>query len=327
MKMVITTKERAVGAIVGALIGDALALGCHWYYDFNVFHEDYGDWVSTYVTPKAGRYHSGMKAGQISQSGIILVMLLRSIVAKSEYDEIDFTDRLEKDLFPLLDGTPNFGPGGYTNESIRDAYQHRVKEKKSWQEAGGEADTSEAAEHGIVLGVRYANDLNKLIETVASNCRLTQRDNSIVELTIAYEIILSQLIKGKKLTPELLDELSNLPKIDKPLHEALSWIKEHFHPNRKIEPAWKVAKFYGMSCPIQNQLPAAFYLAAQFSNDFELAVLHAVNGAGENISRAMLTGALVGAEVGIQGIPERFIKGLENATEFLVLANELAELI
>ena len=44
------------------------------------------------------------------------------------------------------------------------------------------------------------------------------------------------------------------------------------------------------------------------------------------MSRAMLTGALVGAQVGLAGIPKRFIDGLENHQELLRLANDLGEL-
>lgn len=321
----ISIKERAVGAIMGALIGDALGVGCHWYYDYDEFHRDYGDWVSSYMTPKAGRYHAGLKAGQLSQSGLILGMLLKSVVEKGGYEEQDFTTRLEQELFPLLNGTPKFGPGGYTNESIRDVYRHRVQENKSWQETGGQADTSEAAEHGIVLAVRYAHDLSEVIKKASANCRLTQVDETIVAMTVVYEMILSKLVLGKKLTKELFDELMDVTVANQALYKALEWLKANFRPERKVEPAWKIAKYYGLSCPIQNQLPAAFYLVARFPDDFESAVLHAVNGAGENISRAMLTGALVGAEVGIAGIPKRFIEGLENANEFLALVNEVAK--
>jgi ADP-ribosylglycohydrolase len=71
-------------------------------------------------------------------------------------------------------------------------------------------------------------------------------------------------------------------------------------------------------------LPAAYYLSARFHNDFESAVLHAINGGGQNQVRAILTGALTGAQVGLSGIPQRFIDGLENVDNLLKMAAELA---
>jgi ADP-ribosylglycohydrolase len=96
-------------------------------------------------------------------------------------------------------------------------------------------------------------------------------------------------------------------------------------PEIKIEPAWKVSVVYGMPCAIYHQLPAVYYLAARFSGDFEQAVLHALNGGGQNQARCMLTGALVGAQVGWPGIPKRFLDGLENAPALTVLATQLGE--
>jgi ADP-ribosylglycohydrolase len=78
-----------------------------------------------------------------------------------------------------------------------------------------------------------------------------------------------------------------------------------------------------MPCAIYHQLPAAYYLAARYADDFESAVLHAINGGGQNMSRAMLTGALVGAQVGLESIPQRFIDGLEQGEELLALVREL----
>jgi hypothetical protein len=96
-------------------------------------------------------------------------------------------------------------------------------------------------------------------------------------------------------------------------------------PAIRIEPAWKVSIVYGMPCAIYHQLPAAYYLAARFRDDFESAVLHALNGGGQNMSRACLTGALVGAQVGMSGVPERFVTGLENYSELVTLAQRLGE--
>ena len=95
-------------------------------------------------------------------------------------------------------------------------------------------------------------------------------------------------------------------------------------PEIHIEPAWKVSIVYGMPCAIYHQLPAAYYLAARFHNDFESAVLHAVNGGGQNQARAILTGALAGAQTGCSGIPQRFLDGLEESAALSRLAVDLA---
>ena len=350
-------EDRAAGAVLGALIGDGLGLGCHWYYDLSELRKDYGPWISDYTTPRPDRYHGGMKAGQLSQSGLILAMLLESVVENGEYVEQDFTRRLDEDLFPHIDGTPANGPGGYTSQSIREAYRRRVLQKKSWKETGGHADTTEAAERCIVLAARYAKRPNDVARHVSSNCALTQGDEAIVAMTTAYNCVLSLLVSGEKLDPDISGKLMRLVQNGEiPFHSV---VKRDFLPPRpgdpdpplagkfsspdalltphyaaaaaldsgiSIEPAWKVAIVYGMPCAIYHVLPAAYYLAARFSGDFESAVLHAINGGGQNMARAMLTGALAGAQVGLSGIPERFVEGLEDGARLADLSLRLGRL-
>jgi ADP-ribosylglycohydrolase len=52
--------------------------------------------------------------------------------------------------------------------------------------------------------------------------------------------------------------------------------------------------------------------------------LSQVNGGGQNQARAILTGALVGAQVGLSGIPQRFLAGLEDSVTLCRLAVDLA---
>ena len=125
-------QDRAVGALMGAFIGDALALGPHWYYNLDALRADYGDWIDDYTTPRPGRYHAGMQAGQSSQAGVLLALTLDSLVAQGGYDEVDFCRRMDEDFFPLIDGTPMHGPGGYTSQSIREAWRRRVGEGLAW---------------------------------------------------------------------------------------------------------------------------------------------------------------------------------------------------
>ncbi len=50
------------------------------------------------------------------------------------------------------------GPGGYTSQSIREAWRKRVQQGLPWGQVGGNADTTEAAERTLAIAVRYALD-------------------------------------------------------------------------------------------------------------------------------------------------------------------------
>jgi ADP-ribosylglycohydrolase len=350
-----TLQDRAAGAIMGAFIGDALALGPHWYYDLAEMRRDYGEWITGYTDPQPNRYHAGLKAGQLSQAGWILTLTLKSINDCGGYDEADFCRRLDEELFPLLDGTPMSGPGGYTSQSIREAWRRRVQQKLPWTETGGHADTTEAIERTLAIAVRYARQPRQLAAAVAGNTVLTQADDTVVSMTVAYGAVLSLLVQGHRLDTKLSGKLMHLVKIGElPFHAVTS---DNLQPPRpgapdpprvgrfaspdallspsymaaaagdpgiRIEPAWKVSLVYGMPCAIYHQLPAAYYLAARFYDDFESALLHAVNGGGQNQARAILTGALVGAQTGLSGIPRRFLDGLEDSATLRRLAERLA---
>ncbi|MCC6917464.1 ADP-ribosylglycohydrolase family protein [Nitrosomonas sp.] len=349
-------QDRAAGAIMGAFIGDALGLGPHWYYDLSALRHDYGDWVAGYIDPKPDRYHAGLKAGQLSQSGFILKLTISSLIECNGYDTADFCRRIDEELFPLLDGTPANGPGGYTSQSIRETWRKRVQQKLPWGQTGGHADTTEAAERTLAIAVRYACQPARLAAAISDNVTLTQTDETVVSMTVAYGAVLGMLIQGHKLDTDLSGKLMNLVKCGElPFHSVTG---SNFQPPRsdnlsmpcagcfaspdalltpsymaaaatdpeiRIEPAWKVSVVYGMPCAIYHLLPAAYYLAARFHHDFEAAVLHAVNGGGQNLSRAILTGSLAGAQVGLSGIPPHLLDGLADSAQLRKLATELAD--
>lgn len=350
-----TIKDRAAGAIMGAFIGDAMGLGPHWYYELDELRRDYGAWINGYTAPRPDRYHAGLKAGQSSQAGYILKLTLSSLVACGGYDEADFCRKMDDELLPLLDGSPLNGPGGYTSQSIRDMWRKRVQQKLPWGQTGGHADTTEAIERTLALAVRYALDPARLASTITSNTILTQKDDTVVSMTVAFGSVLGLLVQGHALDSRLSGTLMKLVHDGAlPFHAVTS---DNLQPPRpgdpdppragrfaspdalltpsymaaaatdpdiRIEPAWKVSIVYGMPCAIYHQLPAAYYLAARFHDDFESALLHAVNGGGQNQARAILTGALAGAQVGLSRIPQRFLEGLEESASLRTLAEELA---
>jgi ADP-ribosylglycohydrolase len=343
------TEDRIAGGIVGAFVGDALGLGPHWYYDLGELRRDFGEWIDGYTAPKPNaRYHAGMKAGDLSQTGIIMLLLLRSLADRDTYDATDFTRRLDEDFLPHLNGQPFAGPGGYTNHSFRQVWQARVRDRKPWGETGGNADTSEAAERLSLLGARFALDPAAAARHAYDCCRLSQTDSLVMQQSVAFALIMAALARGESFDEQLSDKVSDdvkshgIPFVAKSstahvsgpasfgfaspdaLFQA-SWAAEIAHdPGIRIEPPWKVSLVYGMSCAIHYVLPAAYYLAARFPGNFEQAVLHAINGGGQNMSRACLAGALVGAQVGLSSIPSRFVDGLTDGEEIVRLARRVA---
>jgi ADP-ribosylglycohydrolase len=349
--------ERVAGAAAGAFIGDALGLGPHWYYDLDALRRDHGPWISGYTAPLPGRYHAGMRAGELSQTGLITLELLRSLTACNGYDQADYTRRIDENLLPRMDGTPNAGPGGYTNQGFRDVYAARVREGKGWHETGGYADTTEAAERAALIALRYALTPMQGALLARDNIMLTHVDPFVTALSLSFDIVAAAIARGDALDGELGDKLygmvereelpfthvilaekaakaaangaaepraatASLTAPDGLLLPSHIWRAAH-DPGVRIEPAWKVSLVYGLPCSIICQLPAAYYLAARFEDDFESAVLHAINGGGQNMSRAMLTGILAGARCGLSGIPARLLSGLADAEEVLDLAAQL----
>ena len=349
--------DRAAGCLLGSLIGDALGVGPHWYYDLDEQRRDFGPWIDGYTTPKPGRYHAGLRAGELSQTGRLTVLLLRSVADRGRYDEADFARRLDEEMLPQLDGTPKAGPGGYTNQDMRDVYRRRVQEGRPWGECASPVDTAEAAQRLPVLAARYAGDPARGAAAMAAHCLLTQNDGVTVSLSVAFGCVLSALVRGEPLDGAIGDKLMDLvhdgalpfghvtapgnrpPGSD---GQAFTAIPGGYFPSPdglllpgycaeaasdpaiRIEPAWKVCGLYSLPCAIYGPLPAAYYLAARFAGEFEAPVLHALNGGGQNLNRAALTGALAGAQVGLSGIPQRFVDGLENGAELAELARRVA---
>jgi ADP-ribosylglycohydrolase len=332
-----TYTDRAKGAILGTLIGDALGVGPHWYYDLEQLKADYGPWIDDYTAPKPDRYHGGLKAGQYSQTGQVVVLLMESLAEYGEYRESDLTDRLDG-LLATLDGSPT--GGRYTDEAMRDLWQAR-KNGKGWSETGSLADTAEAAIRTPILAARYFQDLPALKKVLSSNIRLTHIDPFIAGQSTAFGMIVGALIHGTAL-PEVSKQLrSHATKglsfqldapefpgtgectfIDAVLHPT--WIYEAAGDEAvSIEPAHAACRLFGLACTLGFMLPAAYYFASRFEGDFEKAVLSAVNGGGNNMARAALTGAISGAQVGLSGIPDRFLKKLENNDRLQELADRI----
>lgn len=330
--------DSAQGAIIGALIGDALGLGCHWHYDIDELQKDFGPWISDYTTSKTDRkdrfadiaefrYNADCRAGDVSQTGQVYILLLESLASQRRYDENDFTERLDTFL-NTIDGTPF--SGRYTDMSMRDVWRQR-KAGMDWSDAGSMGDTAEAAIRSTILAARYFKDPGELAEKAYNNITLTHKEPYIAGQTLSFSLTVAALINNtplEKLRRHMagLAENKSLMKLI-PSFDLLIQVTNGAIASRskiKIEPASLICQLNGLNCSLGVMLPSAYYFIHRYPDDFEMAVLSAINGGGNNMARAALTGALSGALVGLSGIPERFISGLTDHEKLLKLAKKVA---
>ncbi|MDF1664215.1 MAG: ADP-ribosylglycohydrolase family protein [Planctomycetota bacterium] len=338
-------EDRAAGAIVGAFIGDALGTGCHWYYDLDEMRRHYGPWVKDYVAPRSGHYHDMLKAGQYSQTGEVCFLLLQSLTECKEHDANDFLSRIDS-LLSTLDGTAF--SGRFTEGYMRDMFAAR-KLGKDWSdpETPSWADTSEAAMRLPLIAALYGRDRHAAGREMLRNTRLTHQDPLVVAQSTAFGLVIRELISGAPLNPGIAGParalakgpnaiandprargLASLPTEDLALIDSILQpayiISSAQDPKTKLEEPWRASMVYGMACAIHFLIPAAYYIAGSFPGQFEEPVLHAVNGGGNNMARACLTGALAGAQVGLSQIPKRFIDGLENSEDIVKMSKMIA---
>ena len=73
----------------------------------------------------------------------------------------------------------------------------------------------------------------------------------------------------------------------------------------------------------EEALAVAIYCALKYQDDFERAVVAAANHSGDSDSTGAITGNIVGAYVGMQGIPIKFLESLELKKVLLEVAEDL----
>jgi ADP-ribosyl-[dinitrogen reductase] hydrolase len=338
----ISQESRITGAILGSFIGDALGVGCQWYYEPGTLKRDFGPWIDNYVDPKvdsisqwgkvlAHRYEKGVRAGDGSQTAHFIEMLLESVSKNKTYDKEDYTKRIDTFL-ESLDGEPGDPYAGlWTDEAVRVIRKARSK-GISWDDKNlySPADSSDCAMRSVVLAAAYRNP-PKLAEAAHNDARLFFQDRFLIGHQLTYTLFIQAIINEIPLEKlgwyigklgddhQVMKYILNYDTIGSPGKGEAA-----LDPDFRMMPASKFVKIYGLDCQAINLLPAAYYLCYRYPNNFEMAVLSAINSGGNNMARATLTGGIVGAMVGLEGIPEKFIKGLNQSEKYIELARQIA---
>ena len=73
----------------------------------------------------------------------------------------------------------------------------------------------------------------------------------------------------------------------------------------------------------EETLAIAVYCALKYEHDFERAIIAAVNHSGDSDSTGSVTGNIMGASLGLKGIPSKYVNNLELKDTILEIADDL----
>ena len=145
---------------------------------------------------------------------------------------------------------------------------------------------------------------------------LTHKSEQLASYVRVYARVLCRIlnhpevpVSTEQLRTILLDGAKEMDIDMKPLLERFA------ERNQVRVDASVVGGKFSSACYINESQPSLFFLATKYADSLEEALIANTNVGGENCHRGFVLGALLGAALGKQAIPVRWLEGLKAKEE------------
>jgi ADP-ribosylglycohydrolase len=313
---------RVRNCLLGAFLGDALAMPVHWYYDRSALARDYGRvldlvapknphadsilWRSSYSAPnpkgeilheqaaywgqRGIHYHQFLRAGENTLNMQLALELLALLRERQGYDRADYLKRYIDFMI-----TPGRHRDTYIEECHRNFFTKYARGKKP-EDCGGDDIHIGGLAHTPILSVWYAEDESAALEAVREHVRVTHRGELVETAARDLTKMLIAILNGSGVR-ESIEKFGN------------GWVGR-----RKLE-GWAqrpdeevIGSILSPACYLKDAFPAALFLTWKYSNNLEAALIANTNLGGDNCHRGIVIGALIGASGA--AVPERWKNNL-----------------
>jgi ADP-ribosylglycohydrolase len=325
--------ERYAGALVGQALGDALgfvvegrgAAECRQH-------------VQTALRERrAGWRRLPFQSGQYSDDTQLARELAASLVARRRFDADDYARRIAA----LFVEDRIVGRGLTTEQAAL-----RIAAGVPWHAAGTPAPAAGngSAMRVAPLGLLHAHDLTTLHDEAVAQGRITHADPRCTAGTLAIARAVAGALRGELAQPKLLAEAMadwaapHDPVLAEALQALPGWLV--------LPPHEAAARIAGLGYGAGERPPEAgdaigpfvtpsvawsLYAALRCPADYEEAIATAIAVGGDVDTTAAMTGAIVGAAVGLGGLPRELAvlvhdRGSDGFDSLIALASRLAGL-
>jgi ADP-ribosylglycohydrolase len=333
------------------MIGDALSMPVHWYYDPSLIVRDFGKIVD-FQAPKerhpgsimalsntggAGRggqegsiigdvinhgkkqywgkqgvhYHRGMAAGENTLNAVVARLALRTVVAEGAFSPPSFL----RDYVTFM-RTPGSHNDTYAETYHRMFFKNLVAGRKP--EACADDDGHNVASMGgfVLLPV-------PALLAAAGAAPDAERAVSAAKSAAVAQMYLTHNSKQLQGFAEVYAELLARVLLGADLRQSVAAaarrcgfdVAQLVASTGAAPDTSVVGPKFSSACYIQDSLPALLFLAYRYADSPERALIANTNVGGENCHRGAALGALMGAAHGPAAWPERWVARLAAADE------------
>jgi len=343
-------KDSIKGAFFGALTGDALCLGSHYEYDAKKIYEAYGQKpIEKYMSPgehMGGQthgigwgqrnYHPGKKAGGSTDYGDYNIVILEYLASQADSVK-EFS--LEA-LIPHWMNRLENGWGSWICTMTKETYA-QVKRGISVKHLGGISNAM-AIRH--IAAHAYYDDEESIVDA-AKKSMFTHKNPEALGGGEFFARVTHHVINGSE--PQDAIEAVAIQMggfFESKTRQAIAKVKEATDPNTALfqemfvddlaltsmARLWDIGRTepikVGKASPTEGTMPGAIYFILKYAKEkdgLKKALQANTMVGGDNASRAIAIGMVLGAYFGVDAIPQRWKNELDQWEYCETLLNKL----
>lgn len=330
--------ERVQGSLMGAAIGDAMGMPWETLSAKQIFNLTQGLGVAGFSDPQQTRVSdtSNLKAGATTDDWQLTKVVARSLIRCRAWDKVDCAQEHVREYNCSL-----FGWGGTTTDAVREIKDgQRDVVSQMWRP---EAPKGAGCGNGVAmkispLAIFAALQNGSLPQNYLANVcmdlgALTHPDPRASFAAFAAALVIAPDLQtcvvdyehdGKRLLEYVLGQVQRLEQRFADFRFDADTLSARLGriPN-SLASAETVRQVVGSGFSALETVPFAIATFLRHPTNFRAGVLEAVNAGGDTDTNASIVGAMIGANVGLSGIPEEWRKFRHEFGEAIDLGTQL----
>jgi ADP-ribosylglycohydrolase len=300
--------DKAQAMVMASFAADALSLGVHWIYNTNVIDKKWGP-VENYIKPARPTYHPTKDLGDFTHYGDQTMVLLKSVAESSGFS-LDHFAKSWQDFFKSYDG--------YFDGATKDTLDNLTAGKDISKVGSGSDDLAGAARIAPLVYC-YRNDESKLIESVRSQTAFTHNNQQVIDSAELFARAAGKVVRGA--TP--VAAIKQVVDDGFPREPYTKWVIDGLKSADK--DTRQAMLDFGQMCEIEAAFPCVIHLIAKYEENLSQGLIENAMAGGDSAGRGLIAGMILGAHLGLEAIPPRWLTELRAYARIVELRDKIDE--